>query len=307
MNRSYVILCAIGFAVLLGSCKSRLDAETNPQQTYEASTDGLHVSLSISSEEITTSEMLQVELLVRSNESMKVQLPELSGKWGDFFVFDTKTTPAKLSDDGMVVHGVIYTLEPDISGESSLSELTVKAVAGNGKEVTLSTAPVSVKVSSVLKSGENSIRDIAPNERAEVVRKSPRWIIAVFVANVVIALCLIIVWLTWKKRQVAVLDHSLDDFVSLKSVSAAEVISRIERVVCQAIAKQKNIKLPKVDFAGLHAALEKSGIEVSGLPDATSQYEKIQYASHGMDEGEVRALYKKFAAIIDETGKGASS
>jgi hypothetical protein len=307
MIRIYIMLCTVALALLFGSCESNTAAEANSKLTHESSADGLHVSLSVSSDKITTSEMLLVELIVKSDESMKVKLPESTGKWGDFAIFESRTIPAKLGGDDRVVQGVVYTLEPDVSGESSLTGLVVKAVDGDGEEVELSTAPVSVKVVSVLNSGENKMRDIAPNERVNVEGQTPRWIIALFGSNIVLVLGVVVVWLTWKKKQVVVSDHLHVDFENLRSVPATEVMSRIERVVCLALAKQRNITLSKVDFAGLHQALEIGGTTIVGLAEAIAQYEKLQYASQAVDEGQVRALHGRFGAIIFEKGKDMAS
>ncbi len=80
-------------------------------------------------------------------------------------------------------------------------------------------------------------------------------------------------------------------------------MSRIERVVCLVLAKQRNLALNKVDFAGLHEALEKGCTEIEGLPEAIAEYERLQYASQAVGEGQVRALHGQFAATIDENGE----
>lgn len=272
----------------------------------EASVEGLHLSVHVASDKITTSEMLRVEVVVRSAESLKVTMPELNestGKWGDFLVFESRTSPARLDEEGMVVQSSIYILEPDIPGVSMVTGLTVTGDDASGKSVKVTSQPVAVKVASVLVNGENNIQDIAPNDRVVEQDGSPRWQIALVIFNVTVVIGLILLWLS-RKRNKKIGDGRLyQDFENLKTAPVVEVMSGIERVVCRVLAQQWGIKLTKVDFAGLREALGGPITQVAGLGDAIASYERIQYARRTVDESEVRGLYTHFESIINQQAK----
>jgi hypothetical protein len=281
-------------------CDSPSDQVDSEGATIETSTTGLHVTVRVSSDEVSTSEMFQVELMARHWESIKVQFPDVGEKWGDFFVFESRTSPASLAGDGMVVAGRIYTLEPDLPGECFLSGLWVKGVDGDGEVVELTTDPIASRVTSVLAPGETKIRDIAPNARVEQPAKLARWPVALLIANVFLVLCLIVVWSRWKRVKARADDGAVNNFVGLKKADVPEVMKRLEQVVCRVLAQRHQLKLAKVDFAGLVEQFQQDGIEVVGLTQAVTAYDRLQYSSVAPDEKQVRGLYTQFEILCQE-------
>ncbi len=291
---SFMLLVGALTALMLG-CGSPSEEDALEKVTREVSKDGLHVRISLSSDKISSSEMLRVELVVRCAESLSVALPEVGEKWGEFFIFDSRTRPAKLGDDGMVVTGRSYVLEPDLPGEFKLLGLRVKAVGPDAKTIEVQTESIPVQVTSVLASADIKLRDIAANERVEA--ETSRWPIALLISNVVVVMCLLILRRCWKKKQAKTDDHAARDFRNLKSASASEVMSRIERIVCQLFSDHYRLALNKVDFAGLQNGLDSKGVEVVDLTRTVVFYESLQFTAGHPDEADVRYLYGKFESV----------
>lgn len=294
---------------LTGGCQRKLEQEprANVELKLESSVDGLQVSLQLSSTTIKSSEMLEVELVVRSDETLKVMMPglgESAEKWGDFFVFERRVVPARLDAGGKVVRGCVYTLEPDLPGESVLPGILVKAVDDTGKVVELTTKPVPVEVRSVLKANEIKIKDIAPNDR-EVAdgEGTPDWLVTLFVVNVMVVLGIILLWWRLKKKSVPYEGGSLSDFEKLKSATCEEVMKSIERSVCRVISDRFGLKLTKMDFDGLQVALSDDGLVIDGLVELIAGYEKIQYTTNEFSDAEVKHLYSEFANMVSRQVK----
>ncbi len=294
--RAFVLLLMAGFV----GCDSPTDEAVAEWACYEASAAGLHVTVRVSSDELATSEMLQVQLWVRHTESIKVQLPEVGEKWGDFFVFESRESAARLAGDGTLVVGRVYTLEPDLPGECLLPGLLVRGLGGDGGVVELTTAPITIRVLSVLAQGETEIRDIAPNTRVVRPAKMARWPVALMIADVFCVLTLMVLWSRWKRVKERADDGALKDFEGLKKADAPEVMKQLERAVCRVLAQRYQLKLAKMDFAGLLEQLEQDGIAMPGLAEAVAAYERLQYAAVAPEEKQVRDLYAQFEILGKE-------
>ncbi|WP_435895400.1 hypothetical protein [Oceaniferula spumae] len=296
------------FALALAGFSGCEQKENFPQDTglsSEASAEGLHLSVHVASDEISSSEMLQVRVVVRSPESLKVEMPELSessGKWGDFFVFETRKMPAELDAQGMVVQSRVYILEPDVPGEAVISALTVRGIDIRGKPVEVTSQPLTVKVTSVLTEREEKLHDIAPNERPISKDGSPRWVVPLVIITLLVIFGAVLLRL-FRRRNTNVDDGRVyRDFEKLKTASADEVMKSIERAVCRLLAHQRGVTLTKVDFIGLQEA-----VDVPRLTYAVDSYERLQYSPHSVNESQVRALYTQFETIIDQQAKEVKS
>ena len=119
--------------------------------------DGARLGLAIDRESLTTAESALLRLEVEGDESDTVQFPDSQDGFGDFAVVRDETLPARMLDDGRVVRGREYVLQPFLPGDYELPPLEVTL---NGS-VTLSTEPVAIAVESVLDDEESpDLRDI---------------------------------------------------------------------------------------------------------------------------------------------------
>ena len=176
----------------------------------------------------------------------------------------------------------------------------MKGVDSDGKVVELTTDPIAIRVTSVLAPGETKIRDIAPNTRVEQTAKMARWPVALLIANVFLVLCLIVVWSRWKRVKTRADDEAVNDFEGLKKADVPEVMKRLEQVVCRVLAQRHQLKLSKLDFAGLVEQFQQDGIELVGLTQAVAVYDRLQYSSATPDEKQVSGLYTQFEILCQE-------
>ncbi|MBT8037497.1 MAG: hypothetical protein KJO21_08125 [Verrucomicrobiae bacterium] len=285
---------------LLVGCDRPTDDKVSGGSTHQQSKQGLETTLCVSSDELASSEMIQVALTVRHGESMKVGLPEVGEKWGDFFIFETRASPPKLGVDGRVEERCVYTLEPDLPGVGVLTSLLVKGVGSDGEEVEMTTDPIEIRVVSVLAPGETEMRDIAPHARVDTHEQWARWPVALVIANVFFVGCLMVVRFRWRRAQPSADDTVEQDFVNLKNAPAQEVMLRLEQAACRALAQRYTQGLRKVDFMGLSERAQQDGVEIAGLAEAVAAYERLQYSVDLPDEKQVHDLYTQFEIVWKE-------
>ena len=284
---------------LVVSCRSHLDEKVQLRGSHSVSMTGVELTTTISAQEIATSDMLDVRLRLRHDPAYDVQWPELSSKMGAFFVFESHTSSPKLDEEGWVVMTRVITLEPDLSGVCVVPEFVVTSKNANGEDIQLSSKPIAVTVVSVLTEGEKKLRDIAPDKRSVEPELMSRWPLALFLGNLIVGCCLIVVWRKWKMPRVKINRQTLKHFHQLESASSTEVMLQLESAVSSLIAQQLDLKLRSVDFAGLSDRLTTQGITVLGLQEAIAAYESFQYTSTQASDEDVKALYTGFKTLIE--------
>lgn len=197
--RWIIAIVMLSLSVLV-SCRTKPDEAEPKGDTQVLKQDALEISITTSTRKLASSEMFDVTLLVRHDSSYHVQLPEVSEKLGSFYVFDTRSLPDRLDKSGWIELKRIYRCEPDIPGVSDVPEFRVTAKGPDGELVTLVSKPMPVTVTSVLVSGEENFRKIAPDTRPDNAESPSRWPMALLVANVLVVCCLLLVWRKWSKQ-----------------------------------------------------------------------------------------------------------
>lgn len=189
-------------ALITGGC-SRSAAPNDDETAFETvktyEQGPLRVELKVERSKISVADRLRVVLEVTAPESQEVELPERSEKLGEFAVAEFRTPQPRLLDDGRVLHGRFYVLEPFLAGEYKIPTLVVRhaqkqsPAAGPQK---ISTEEVPIEVTSLLPQNEQQpqIKEIAE----PVEMPAPWWPWAV--AGVALAALLAgLIW--WRRRK----------------------------------------------------------------------------------------------------------
>ena len=288
--RSGIVLALVG---LLVGCGKEVAEDKGGKVSREASAGGLHVVVSVPMDELASSEMLKVDVVVRYAEGYKVMLPEIPEKWGGFSVFKTTTHPARLAADGRVVLMRVYTLEPDLPGQEVLPGVVVSARDVRGAEVLLRTKPIGVKVTSVLAPGEAGLRDIAPDEYESAPEQVAHWSWWMLGIGAGCGLAWMVVRLRRKRRACSGDDVPWRELMRLKDAPVEEVMDCLEKAVCRVLLQGES---DPVDFTGLGDRFTG----VHGFSDAVATYQKLYYAAATPGDELVRALYVQLTNICKE-------
>lgn len=296
------ILLAACLAVLLVACQKQ-ETGKPAGTTSTVAADGLELTVHLTDQEISTSEMLEVEVVVRAEESIKVQMPafaEPMGQWGDFTIFESHADPPVLDADGWVRQRRVFLLEPDLPGDSVLSAVTVQAVDGQGQSRVVRSQEHRVKMLSVLTQADQPLRDIAPIDRPEEKQQGSWWW-AVGIGSVIL---LVIGW--WLLRDRTLTDEVSPcgrEFEKLQTAESGEVLQRLEKSFCRTLSDRLGEPLEKHDFSGLQQVVDVD----AELGDAIADYDRMRYAARPADAAAVGQLYQRFARILDRTGKEVGS
>ena len=132
--------------------------DVEPAVVQESESGGTRVSLSLNRDALMTSENASLRLVVESAETDTVEFPNSERGFGDFAVISDEPLREILLDDGRVVRGREYVLQPFLPGEFELPALEI-VVNGSTR---IASDPVAITVESVLEDPEEAeLRDIA--------------------------------------------------------------------------------------------------------------------------------------------------
>jgi len=286
--------------VTLVACRSGNEDPAPAPDTQRLTRDGVELQVTPSTRSLSSSEMFHLTVHLRHQPGIEVHLPEITEKLGPFFVFDTQTSPPQLDVDGWVNIRRHYTLEPDLPGDSELPSIRVLGKTEGGQAFELSSQPIVVTVSSVLPAGEKQIRDLAPDDFSETAEPLARWPIALTIANVLVVVCLVILWRKWKKKGAPDKIDWQGEFAKLGEKGPDAIMRDLEPVVSKLVANQLNFQLQAGDFEGLSDQLQSRSLTVDGLIDAMGEYNQLQYAARPASDDEVTALLMQFKKVIGE-------
>ena len=138
--------------------------------------DPVAVRLRVDRLRITTAQVVRVEVEVDAPEGVAVRLPEPEQFADSGFQVAPRTAPPALVDDGRTRHLRRYRLEPFLAGDYPIPALAVGWLAPGEEPAGLSTAALTVEVSSVL--GDAAGPEEALPELREVgdpIRAPLRW------------------------------------------------------------------------------------------------------------------------------------
>jgi hypothetical protein len=193
-------LC-LAAAVLAGACapdaaQQAAEPEFEIVKSYEQGP--LRIELKIERAKISVADRLGMVLEVTAPESLDVELPECGNELGEFGVADFRTAQPRLVDQGRVLLGRSYVLEPFLAGEYKIPPLTVRYTERqpDAEPREILTGEVTIEVASVLPAGEQQpeIKEIA----APVEMPAPWW---PWLAGGIGVAALLTALLWWRRRK----------------------------------------------------------------------------------------------------------
>lgn len=282
-------MLAVMMTCLYG-CRHQSEKMDPPGYSQNVSAEGLDVSLTTSTQEISSSQMLDVTLTVRYPQQYKVSLPEIPDKWGGLIVYATRDEPEVMGADLKVQVSRTYTLEPDLVGRSRLEPLAVVAINDKGQSIKVECSSIEMTVLSVLGQGDRKMRDIAPDQPELADLPPSKWRLVFVGFNVLVVTILICVWLKWRRRLPVNTITSSDGVDRLSTLPPDELLQQLEPTLVRVVSNQNGLELESHDFSGLQKALIKKGEDVGALRGVIARYEKLYYGHLPVSEDDVTEL-----------------
>ncbi len=130
--------------------------DVEPAVVQESESGDTLVRLLLDRDALTTAESARLRLVVESAETDAVEFPDSERGFGDFAVASDEPLRENLLDDGRVVRGREYVLQPFLPGEFEVPALEI--VVNNSSRI--ATDPVTITVVSVLEDAADAeLRD----------------------------------------------------------------------------------------------------------------------------------------------------
>jgi len=296
----------IAFLVtLLVACKSATPEPAEVEYLISEHSSGeLSAALYASSREIETHELLTLRLVVQSGADASVELPKMTGKWGDFTIFETELHPARLESDARVVRERSYILEPDLPEEYNVSSVTVKATNSQGKIEQVTTDAFKVRVHSVLANGEAQWQDLAPEVQAkDSGNRVLEWGLMI---AVMIAVLLVLIYFKKGKRAASVTLESValvkwEDLQEMVHLNAREKLDVLEKSICSVWWEPVKAECERpIDLAALETLLKQRDSLHPDFIVAVRDFEESQYASTMPSDEQVQELCERFHVLQRE-------
>lgn len=194
--------------------------------------NSVNVDVKVGRENITVGDVIPLQVLVTHPQGWRIVFPKLETKWGDLEIRKQGATTITANADGTET----TTTEIDVTafrpGELTTPELNLTIVDAQGQVQNIYAAPVTVQVQSVLKEGDQELRDIKPQAELWQLTSSP----IPFIGSVLLASSLLIgaAVVAWKHRPLqdkrTPRERALDE---LKTIGAAHLLDQMDiKVYC---------------------------------------------------------------------------
>lgn len=143
--------------LLLICCNACNNKQASTSAEYIKNYDGI-LELRVSKKNITTADTIQLVVTLRGDIHQQIIPPEITDKLGDFNVLNSKLGRTEL-ESGILKIRNSYELEPTLPGDYTIPSLTV-TIRDNGKDSSISSEAIPIKVESTLSAEDTEIKDI---------------------------------------------------------------------------------------------------------------------------------------------------
>ncbi|MCD4831488.1 MAG: hypothetical protein K8R02_06740 [Anaerohalosphaeraceae bacterium] len=205
--KKYILMILLAAAVFFAGCRDSQDGPADGAALEKVFQRGpFEVRLVASSAKINIAQTLVLDIIASADKKYRPAFAAAEEITGKFDIIETKQLPQRLGDEGEVVSGVSFVLEPAETGTLEVPQMSVKfydANSSSGKFNEVLTEPVEIEVAAVIADADANT-PIADVEG--VVGIGRNWgLIISLIAAFALAIAGGIVWLLVRKsHQVAV-------------------------------------------------------------------------------------------------------
>ena len=327
-----LLLPAIGLFWLV-SCDRGAD-EAEPTAAGTATAAGivreyergpLEVRLSVDRDEITIAERVFLTVAAGISEEYALTMPLLPAEETEFGIVDYSDTRPALTGEGIVAYERRFELEPFLSGEYSIPELTFRFKQRNGsdEEHELVTEAITITVGSLLPEDyeELVLRDVSPPVSVSRDPKLFGWI-GVGGALILLSVTLVLLWMRKRarrrNREITAPAHEVA-FAALEAIIAEDLIGRglinlfyqkISGVLRHYIEDRFGVRAPEQTTEEFLQAVGGDGA-FSGerrriLDRFMTHCDLVKFATHAPTVPEIQATFDTCRSFIEESMDSAA-
>jgi hypothetical protein len=201
------------------------------------------LKVSVDTTEINIGDIVTLSLSIQYPSSAKVTFPPVGNMLGEWTVRNVKNIPAKGLKNGIQEVGLQIQLAIYKIGEFNIPAMEVELIKKNSEREVLSSAPIKIKVESILTGQKQKLKDL--KAQAEI---APDYRPFLLLLAALASVAFLIYWLftTLKKRRkvamIEVLDNRTPEQIARDAIQA--LLSR--RLVEQSLLKQFYLELSEI-------------------------------------------------------------
>lgn len=160
--------------------------------------NGVNVDVKVGRENITVGDVIPLQVVVTHPQGWRVVFPKLEAKWGDLEIRKQGAPVITQNADGTETTMTQIDATAFRPGAATTPELNMTIADAQGQVQNLYAAPLTLNVQSVLKQGDQELRDIKPQAELWQLTSSP----IPFIGSVLLASAILVgaAVLAWKHR-----------------------------------------------------------------------------------------------------------
>ncbi len=174
---------------------------------------GVHIKTDVQPHEATVGDPIRITLDLSLPRGDQIRLPELGGQIGDFTVLEFHPGPAipgvtgeseppasrdRTEPEGTTHHYAIIVVAVYKTGDFTFPALPMMLRSPDGKETTLASPEIEIRINSVLAQNDSILKDL---KKQADIQESKRWLVWLGIALLVAGLAILVWWL-WRRRPV---------------------------------------------------------------------------------------------------------
>jgi len=315
------ILCTAALLCVLVGCAQR-DGEAPPRykvvKSFEAPQVPLTVTVKVSEESVSVADSFRCVIEIRRSKDMVAELPGfdvLEKTFAPLLARDKRALPERL-EDGFVVEGDEYELEPLVSGEYTIKPFTVTYKLGD-EEGTLETEPIQLAVTSLGADDPRAeLRDIVGP--VSLPQRATPWWVWVLVAGGIVAVGNVVFLVLRRRRRSIPAEQRLGAhelaFEALRALREKDYIGRglieafyveLSAILRWYIEHRFGLHAPEETTDEFLEEIARNGFfdlrQRTLLMDFLAHCDLVKFARYGPTADEIQQAFAAATTFIDET------
>ncbi len=279
----------------------------------------ISVEVSVDKQEITMGDLIKYEVKIKADENYTVFLPELGINLDKFEIRDYKTYPP-IKENGYIVYKIDYWISIYYVGTYKIPSISIKYKTPEGKEGTIKSEEIEIKVKSLAPEDTKEFRDVKgpvlpiPNYRKLYIT------LGIIGSLIAIAVLIIVLIRYYKKRKAGIVEPpppplppheiALKELEKLLSSDLLEkkkykvFFDKLTQILKTYLEKRYNFPATDYTTSEVIEFLDKRDVEggiISLVANTLKLADLVKFAKHTPEGKEIDSAVENVRTVVNLT------